>query len=249
MAITREELDSTLASKIDSVGNKEDLNTTDKSSVVAAINENKASVLAHGTEIESLKQSSNNCKNIIATAIGTPLTSNDAFMQMGAKIDTLTNTFKTNLTAKGVTVDTNDKMSTLINKIPNIPLGRKWATGLVDITSLTYESSVIKDGNTIGLGTQKYKYIDIRSLDFEPSLLVLYNPGPAPEHYIFYPMSSLYVRGISTFRGYRLVDVDPGNYEVLVDHESTTYRSAKIYNNGFSLPTTGSGVLKWEAYE
>lgn len=70
--------------------------------------------------IESLKQSASNGKNIVATAIGTPLSSNDTFSQMGSKIDTLTQTFRNNLNAKGVSASNADKMSSLVDKVGDI---------------------------------------------------------------------------------------------------------------------------------
>lgn len=87
-------------------GDLSKLKTTDKTSLTNAINE--------------VFQNANNGKNIVATAIGTPLSSNDTFSVMGSKIDTLTQTFKNNLTAKGVNTSNADKISTLIDKVTTI---------------------------------------------------------------------------------------------------------------------------------
>ncbi len=65
-------------------------------------------------------QNANNGKNIVATAIGSPLSSADTFATMGSKIDTLTLTFRNNLIDKGVDVSSSDKMATLVDKINDI---------------------------------------------------------------------------------------------------------------------------------
>ena len=87
-------------------GNLSNLNTTNKSNIVSAINE--------------VFQSANNGKSTIATSVGSPLLATDTFSAMGTKINTLTSTLKTNLTNKGVTPGTRDTLSTLINKVSNI---------------------------------------------------------------------------------------------------------------------------------
>lgn len=70
--------------------------------------------------IESLKSNVSNGKTVLATAIGAPLASTDTFAQMSSKVDTLTNTFKNNLVAKGVEVAPGSKMSNLIDNVLDI---------------------------------------------------------------------------------------------------------------------------------
>ena len=65
-------------------------------------------------------QSANNGKNTIATAIGSPVSASDTFTAMGTKIDTLTQTFKTNLDDKGISVESGDKIPQLIDKVKNL---------------------------------------------------------------------------------------------------------------------------------
>ena len=82
------------------------LQTTDKSSLVAAINE--------------LFQSANNGKELIATAIGEPLNSSDTFSAMSNDINGLLSTFKTNMMNNGVSVTGSDKFKALIDKIATL---------------------------------------------------------------------------------------------------------------------------------
>jgi hypothetical protein len=118
--VTKDELDSVLdlVGEIDlsKYATKEDLDmkqdkndnnlqTTDKT-IVGAINE--------------LFQSANNGKELIANAIGEPISDEDTFSAMSEKIDTLTKTFRGNLIECGVSVNSNDKLKILIDKLHDI---------------------------------------------------------------------------------------------------------------------------------
>ena len=87
-------------------GDLSGLNTNDKSSLVDAINE--------------LFQSANNGKELIASAIGEPLSSNDTFSAMSTGINGLLSTFKTNMMNNGITVYNGDKFKQLIDKIATL---------------------------------------------------------------------------------------------------------------------------------
>ena len=78
------------------------LATTDKT-IVGAINE--------------LFQNANNGKQLIANAIGEPLTAEDTFSAMSTGINGLLSTFKTNMMSNGITVEGTDKFKQLIDKI------------------------------------------------------------------------------------------------------------------------------------
>ena len=91
------------------IGNMNELQTTDKSSIVGAINE--------------LFQSANNGKELIANAIGEPLNSEDTFSAMSGDINSLLSTFKTNMMNSGVTVESGDKFKALIDKIKGLTEG------------------------------------------------------------------------------------------------------------------------------
>lgn len=95
-----------LSTNKNNIGTLSSLQTTNKNNLVSAINE--------------VFQNANNGKQIIATAVGSPITSSDTFTSIGTKIDTLTQTFKDNLTAKGVAPSSSDKLSSLINKVKDI---------------------------------------------------------------------------------------------------------------------------------
>ena len=107
-------------------GDISQLNTTNKSSLVAAINE--------------LFQNANNGKELIANAIGEPLSSNDTFSAMSNDINGLLSTFKTNMMNNGITVESTDKFKSLIDKIATLAdsegnKGIQFAEGTCTVTN------------------------------------------------------------------------------------------------------------------
>ena len=109
--ITINELSNSLLEYIENnTENKQDktdssLKTTDKT-IVGAINE--------------LFQNANNGKQLIADAIGSPLSSSQTFSAMSTSINSLLSAFKTNMANAGATVNSSDKFEQLINKITTL---------------------------------------------------------------------------------------------------------------------------------
>ena len=96
-------------------------------SVVNSVSEtdiasSKAVKIAYDKGTEALSkaneafQNANNGKNIVATAIGSPLSSADTFATMGSKIDGITNKFKDILQDKGISISSDDKYNSLVDK-------------------------------------------------------------------------------------------------------------------------------------
>jgi hypothetical protein len=111
--------------------------------------------------ISGLENEINNGKNIIANAIGTPLTSTDTFTEMGSDINGLLSTFKTNMMKNGVTVNSGDKFKALIDKIATLADnegGLQYAEGTGTMTI------------TASSGWTQFSFIDI---DFDPTLVIL----------------------------------------------------------------------------
>ena len=113
------------------VGELSSLRTSDKDNIVDAINE--------------LFQSANNGKELIADAIGEPLSAEDTFQAMSNDINGLLSTFKTNMMNNGVTVEGRDKFKQLIDKIANMVeegegKGIKFAEGIHDPTDYIYNT-------------------------------------------------------------------------------------------------------------
>ena len=88
--------------------------------------------------INELFQSANNGKELIANAIGEPLSSEDTFSAMSNDINGLLSTFKTNMMNNGITVESGDKFKSLIDKIATMVeegsgKGIQFATGTIDM--------------------------------------------------------------------------------------------------------------------
>ena len=119
-----------------------DLQTTDKT-IVGAINE--------------LFQSANNGKELIANAIGEPLSSEDTFSAMSTDINGLLSTFKTNMMNNGITVESTDKFKSLIDKIATMVeegSGKsiQYASGIC--TQSSYSSGEYDSGTTYTFNIQ-----------------------------------------------------------------------------------------------
>ena len=94
------------------IGNLDSLETDAKGNMVQAINE-LVEKLDNSAEIE-------NGKELIANAVGEPLTAEESFDEMSNDINGLLSTFKTNMMNNGVTVESSDRFKQLIDKIANM---------------------------------------------------------------------------------------------------------------------------------
>ena len=135
-----------LSGKQDATDNN--LATTDKT-IVGAINE--------------LFQNANNGKQIIADAIGSPLSSDDTFAAMGNSINTLTTDFRNALALKGVNAPTG-KFETLINKIDEI----------VQSGNVLNNQVMISGEYTVATATHDLT-VEI-NLNFDPEYFIVYIP-------------------------------------------------------------------------
>ena len=127
------------------IGNLDSLETDAKGNMVQAINE-LVEKLDNSAEIE-------NGKELIANAVGEPLTAEESFNEMSSDINSLLSTFKTNMMNNGITVESGDKFKALIDKIATMVeegsgKGIQFAEGLKNIVfnqppagSSTYEST------------------------------------------------------------------------------------------------------------
>ena len=119
--------------------------------------------------INELFQSANNGKELIANAIGEPLSSEDTFSAMSTDINGLLSTFKTNMMNNGVTIEANDKFKSLIDKIATLAdsegKGVQFASG---VTENVYGSQV-KDPSNLSINVPI-------NLDFEPTYFLVCIP-------------------------------------------------------------------------
>ena len=145
-----------------------ELNTNSKT-VIGAINE--------------LFQSANNGKELIASAIGEPLDSNDTFSAMSNDINSLLSTFKTNMMNSGVVVESGDKFKSLIDKIKGLTEGEgnrgiQYASGYV-----TYDTSI---RTTYALGNYRCYKLNISGIGFKPDMCCIRACSGATTTHIHY---------------------------------------------------------------
>lgn len=178
------------------------LATTDKT-IVGAINE--------------LFQSANNGKELIANAIGSPLSKNDTFSAMSNKINSLLSTFKTNMMNNGVTVNNGDKFKQLIDKIVTLSDNEGKGVQYAEFTtSVSFE-----------LNYSNPKYLNINGdYNFKPTHIILnfteQTSGTPSNHQVI---------TLNTFPG-AATTFFSGSSGLSVRIESTEIGSVKLWYNG-----------------
>lgn len=210
------------------IGDKSALETINKTNLVGAINE--------------LFTNANNGKSLIANVVGNPLLATDTFQQQHDKIQTLKNTFATNLTNKEQSASGTESLNNLINKVANINVGKRWASGTAQINS---EKNFYFDVTNT---TESCLYLSL-DLEFVPSFIMAYllsAPGGI-DFNVFY--NKLFP--ISYYQGNLN---KPINYLAFSNWDNiNSYKSTKIFlNNGkYELPCRGNPALSmnWIAIE
>ncbi|WP_242839903.1 methyl-accepting chemotaxis protein [Clostridium botulinum] len=107
------------------------LKTTNKTNLVNAVNE--------------LFQNANNGKSSIANIVGNPLLATDTFQQQRDKIQTLKNTFASNLNGKGQSSNSTESLKSLIDKVANINTGKRFIAGEIYVSEIYAQCSNGKD--------------------------------------------------------------------------------------------------------
>ena len=157
--ISKEQIDPGVKDHIMSfVGNKNELETSDKSDMVNAIN----------SLIDDRVDNINNI-NKLANSIGNPVTASDNVDEVCDKVNGLLSTFKTNMMNSGVMVEGTDKFKQLIDKIKGLTEGEgnkgiQFDSGIV--TSSTSKMTFTDDNNSV---YDMYYF----SLDYEPTILLI----------------------------------------------------------------------------
>ena len=170
------------------VGDLSYLNTEDKTDLVAAINEvnvyaqqsvgdiDNLQTTLKGNLVEAINElfiNANNGKELIASAIGEPLSSNDTFSAMSNEINGLLSTFKTNMMNNGVVVESGDRFKSLIDKIATLAdnEGNKvsFATGFINTTA-----NLVDEYTTWNWIKNSFTFDS--SLDFTPTRIILSFP-------------------------------------------------------------------------
>jgi hypothetical protein len=123
--------------------------------------------------INELFQSANNGKELIANAIGEPVSSEDTFQAMSNDINSLLSQFKTNMMNSGVTVNSSDKFKQLIDKIKGLTEG-EGNKGLIFESNTVSTASATDTINCVidtGATVSNIKYLPL-SFNFEPTIIL-----------------------------------------------------------------------------
>ena len=131
----------------DKIGNLDSLETDAKGNMVQAINE-LVEKLDNSAEIEAKEAEIAEGKELIANAVGEPLTVEESFDEMSNDINGLLSTFKTNMMNSGITVESSDRFKSLIDKIATLAdnegKGVQFASGTFTIER-NYSPSIYVD--------------------------------------------------------------------------------------------------------
>ena len=199
--INNKEVDVDLSSYQEKTDNS--LSTSNKT-IVGAINE--------------LFQNANNGKELIASAIGEPLSSGDTFNAMSNDINSLLSTFKTNMMKNGVTVESGDKFKALIDKIATLSEGEgkgiQYATGTGTMTISSSTQPFSSSGR-------------IDNLPFTPTYVICYLPG------------DIYVNGETSYLSHAIVS----NITTTQISAYTCNMNVTINGNSFTVSATSRSVL------
>ena len=146
------------------IGNLDSLETDAKGNMVQAINE-LVEKLDNSAEIEAKEAEIAEGKELIANAVGEPLTAEESFDEMSNDINSLLSTFKTNMMNNGITVESSDRFKSLIDKIATMVeegsgKGIQFAEG--NIATMTAPTSYISS-----------KTIEFNDIGFIPTLIFI----------------------------------------------------------------------------
>ena len=154
--------------RVASIGDKAALTTTDKTDLVAAINE--------------VKSSANDIKSKWSSVVGSPLVSSDTSDTLQSKTQTIKNTLATNLMNKGQSASGAETLTSLINKVAGISTGKKFATGTGYAEGPAQTFVLLTAINQTG--TISRRYAQASGLGFTPSFILVVGEdisGAVPE--------------------------------------------------------------------
>ena len=200
------------------IGDLSQLETTAKGNAVEAINELLANV-GSKEELEALIAETAEGKELIANAVGEPVSAEDTFSAMSSDINGLLSTFKTNMMNNGVTVESSDKFKQLIDKIATMVeegegKGIQYASGdvIVNVSegsiTVNNEADNMPDGMYLAkisdLGFKPYICVCVCDLDgngqyiitsvyTEDSDMFFTNQTGSVQYGVYKPTESLYV--------------------------------------------------------
>ena len=167
-----------------------------------------------------------NQKAELASVIGSPATASDNVATQITKLQTAKDTLATNITSKGVTASQTDAVSVLADKVGQIVIGKRWASG-------TFSS-----GSTS---------LVVSNLNFTPSIVIVrgfYSAADMAMQRVYVNPSLLTTYGTDKLNtvGFTSIRNNPTNI-------SSLSVSFTITNGGFTVNNQSDYGGSWIAYE
>ena len=205
------------------IGELSGLATQEKSSIVAAINE--------------LFQNANNGKELIANAIGEPVSADDTFQAMSNDINGLLSTFKTNMMNNGVTVEAGDRFKALIDKIAAMVDSEGKGIQIVEgaLANITTSTSFEETGDYLRINFDK-------TLPFTPTYLIAGNftlQSSGTTLYMVGQLSNVYSTG-STNRSLKIENITTTSFDITYTTTGTSSNFSIVH--GYNLTYIAIGV-------
>ena len=199
--------------------------STNSKTVIGAINE--------------LFQSANNGKQLIANAIGEPVSKDDTFSAMSSDINGLLSQFKTNMMNNGITVESTDRFKSLIDKIASLAdnegRGIQYVTGNATANNDISYDFLSSDGTENGA-----IYIDLSNLGFTPMfIIVTYNNSPTS--------MSVYIDKSFGFYFSNLMNVKGKSFTIRSYSDGSSGIMWHSDNNNLKIAATTTGVHTYHA--
>ena len=224
--ISKEQIDPSVKDHIMSfVGNKNELETSDKSDMINAIN---------SLIVDRVDNAAN--MNKLANSIGTPVTGSDNVDEVCDKVNGLLSTFKTNMMNAGVVVENGDKFKALIDKIKGLTEGE----GNKGIQFANGEG----EWETVSVNSD-YRVTIPTNLDFTPTYIFCLgvfefhdNIYDSDTHVGNMVLSNI-ERGTGSNMSIGIIDITP---------ESFTIDGYYQYNSGYNASRSATATIKsWYA--
>lgn len=206
-------------------GVKKDIKNIDLSADKVKVNNSNLNSKDVNSALTELFTFADNGKKNWVDVIGSPLSTGDSFSTLKSKTQTLKNTFASNLNNKKISASGTESLNSLINKIKNINVGKKFATG-------TRTSTMSPN-----LGT-------ISDLNFRPSTVIWYGTLYESSR-IYVDYMSVLMDGYISFNAWK-----SDNWSTHIDKKTVI----TTFSNGFSINPDFSYynreiTWRWYAFE
>lgn len=173
--------------------------------------------------LNELFQNADNGQKSINAVIGSPVLSGDTYVETSSKLQILKSTMASNLTSKGQSSVGTESLTGLIDKIPNISTGKKWASGAI---------------------TQTENLVSIRGLTFKPKIVILTGVSTSDSN-----KTTRMVYVDDSMVSISLYNNVVNRTMVRSDATTSVSPAGTMFSDGFEMTFPSRGNTQWIAYE